>query len=244
MEAGGEHTLVFPALLYGAPIQTDIILGYPWLKGAHLAVVPIDHAMVWLAGSQLVWVDGYQSTQPRQLSRHPTSLLHHIPTVGLRASGWECDEGPEEETEKDCWSQGEMPEHLVEEITMLEGWQMEYEDSEGHSQPLSREELCEVATWFTQPGLEVCGVIQGVEPLEEAEVVRRREAIMRDYEGTVFSETTGTQQSEVHWGTVKSTCNQVPFPGSNDPSHWWENAGMPLSPSSKTFSGRGRWRRG
>ena len=67
---------------------------------------------------------------------------------------------------------------------------MEYEDSEGHSHPLSREELYEVATWFTQPGLEVCGVIQGVEPLEEAEVVRRREAIMRDYEGTVFSETT------------------------------------------------------
>ena len=63
-EHGKSYALNFPALLYGAEIQADVILSYPWLAAHGMAVVAVDHAMVWLTGPELYWVDGQKRGTP------------------------------------------------------------------------------------------------------------------------------------------------------------------------------------
>ena len=61
-EHGASYAVAFPALLYGAQIQADVILSYSWLSEHGMAVVPLEHAMVWLTGPELMWVDAYETT--------------------------------------------------------------------------------------------------------------------------------------------------------------------------------------
>ena len=81
-------------------------------------------------------------------------------------------------------------EDLLDDMSELERWQLEYEDGDGIMQRLSELEIREVALRFHEVESDILGVIQTDEPLEDPEVIKRREAIMRDYDGIVFSETT------------------------------------------------------
>ena len=68
-EHGKSYALHFPALLYGAELQAEVILSYPWLAAHGMAVVAVDHAMVWLTGPQLYWVDGQKQGTPLGCSK-------------------------------------------------------------------------------------------------------------------------------------------------------------------------------
>lgn len=192
-ESGKCFAIMFPALLYGASIRADVILGYPWLKEATLAVVPLDHAMVWLAGPELMWIDGIQTTPHPPV--HATDL-HHLPMAvhspipewceDLDDELWEgglaySDPGSDDGNVPACW---------IDEVSVLERWFLHYEDFDGTPQLLSRAELCDVVSHFTAADVDVLGVVQTEDLPMDPEVVRRRQAIMCDYGGTVFSETT------------------------------------------------------
>ena len=189
------YTSEFPALLYGAEIQADMILSYSWLAQQGMAVVASENMMAWLTGPVLMMVDGLKVRKGfKSLERVMTGVV-----VDEEGEDWADVEqwdvslpgGRDEEVVEDgC----EVPVDLVEMVEELRLWELglEVEDEEGLRivTGLTDEELPEVTKWWTMDVSEVMGVVQVGNPLEMEEVERKRSAIMRDYDGIVFSDVT------------------------------------------------------
>ena len=183
----GYCQVTLPVLLYGADIEADIILSYPWLRENGMVVAPGQHAMVSVEGLRTLWFDGLQGPQRHwrfrgeqfPKNRNESSLGEETKDVDLV---WL--------TEEEC----EIPDFMISQVKELQFYDFQFEDDQGKSVKLCVNELKCVSTHWFEPQencpVQVATVIQSAQQAMGAKVEQRKTQILKDYEGTVYKDHT------------------------------------------------------